>query len=360
MVEEKKEHVSDDLKVFVSRIPVSFDESHVKRLLEEVLGENSVVDVTLGEDADEKDGADGVKDEEEPSSDRFARPSSKKKAADEEKIEREHKGFAFVVLQDALLVQKAIDVRTIRGGRKATSKKKHTLYIAPCLTDEQKECSLSDKPCFLWEKFRCPYGENCKFSHEGPGGLLEKKPKSQKKCRDYRKGKCKLSSEECPFSHDFEVKEKKKNFEVKKDSEKDCINWKTKGKCRKLETCPYRHDPALRAAAIERKKRKLEKQNPMKRKKKQPLTVQVFGLNYASSESDVRKLFQDCGPIVAINFPTFEDSGRGKGYCWLTFQSPKAVSKAIEKNNVELHGRWLSVKSGKKMYVNGDEIDVTT
>ena len=60
--------------------------------------------------------------------------------------------------------------------------------------------------------------------------------------------------------------------------------------------------------------------------------------------------FQHCGPIVELTFPTFEDSGRSKGYCGILFQSPKAVAKAVELDGKELHGRWLRVQAGK-MYL---------
>ena len=208
-----------------------------------------------------------------------------------------------------------------------------------------------------------------------PTGDANKKPK---KCRDYRKGKCKLG-DSCPFSHDFDPPSKAKDDDVQKrgnrpDSEKDCINWKTKGKCRKLDkkTCPYRHDPSVQEAALVKlqKKRKggggggdgtaqdnndggKNHDNDCKNKKrkgkkiKQPLSIRVFGLNYETKETDVRDMFQRCGPIVKLDFPTFEDSGRSKGYCGVTFQSPNAVDKAVRDfEKAELHGRWLSVQAG--------------
>ena len=85
-------------------------------------------------------------------------------------------------------------------------------------------------------------------------------------------------------------------------------------------------------------------------KNRQPLSVRVFGMNYDTTEQDIREFFEHCGPIMEITFPTYEDSGRSKGYCGVLFQSPKAVAKAIELNEAELHGRWLSVQAGK-MYL---------
>jgi hypothetical protein len=192
--------------------------------------------------------------------------------------------------------------------------------------------------------------------HEGEGGCLEKKEKGasnkKKKCFDYRKGKCKLG-DECPFSHDFEVIDKETPKEKRADSEKDCINWKTKGKCRKGDKCKYRHDEALREAVLAKKKKRKgpgNEDDAESARSRQPLSIRVFGLNYDTHEADVREFFKDCGIIVEVTFPKFEDSGRSKGYCGVLFQSPKAVAKAVELDGLELQGRWLRVQAGK-MYL---------
>ena len=135
-------------------------------------------------------------------------------------------------------------------------------------------------------------------------------------------------------------------------SEKDCINWKTKGKCRKQDTCPYRHDELVRQAAVAKRERKrlrnetggqsdnhnknnnnnttgTNTQSKRKRKQKQPLSVRVFGMHYDTTQDDMRDFFSSCGPIVNLTFPVFEDSGRSKGYCEVLFQSPVAVAHAV-------------------------------
>jgi len=183
--------------------------------------------------------------------------------------------------------------------------------------------------------------------------------KKKKKCFEFKKkGRCK-AGDSCPFLHELGSKRKKSeemrcvvapsSNDDKKN--KDCINWKTKGKCRKGDKCPYRHDEAVREALLLKKSKKdaVPSQNS-EEKMRQPISVRVFGLNYDTTEDDVREYFNECGPIVEITFPTFEDSGRSKGYCGILFQSPKAVAKAVEKDGKELHERWLSVQAGK-MYL---------
>ena len=339
--EQETPHLEGDwdlCKVFVSRIPAQFDETTLKRLLEEKLEPEAVVNVSLvyknDEEGDEKEDV------------TMMRPPKKQE-------HEEHRGFAFCTLKNPDLLQRALELGTIRGGVKATSSKKFTIYLRPVVREDEQESSSNKQICFLWSNNRCPYGEECKFTHEGDGGCLEKNKdsKKKKKCFAFKQGKCKRG-DECPFSHDFEVTQKEKAPKEKvADNTKDCINWKSKGKCRKGDKCPYRHDEAAREAVLAKKKRKLGIEEEAKADKiNQPLCVRVFGLNYDTKEEDVREFFQECGKIMEVTFPMFEDSGRSKGYCGVMFQSPKAVATAVELDGQELHGRWLQIQAGK-MYL---------
>lgn len=315
VLENDQEHVDyDERKVFVSRIPSAFDEAAVQRLLESKLGEGSVTRVALAYPQEEDNTQDKAKD---------------------------HRGFAFCTLDSHERQQEALELGTVRGGLKETSTKKHTLYLRPIVRNDTEQQGI----CFLWANHRCPHGDKCKFAHVGEGSCLDTtsastlEKKKRKKCFNYKKNKCKDPA--CPFSHDFQVSFK--DIPQRPNYEKDCLTWKNKGKCNKKETCPYRHDESIQKKALEKRKRKREKE-------RQPLSIRVFGLNYETKESDVREYFQHCGPIMELTFPTFEDSGRSKGYCGILFQSPKAVAKAVELDGKELHGRWLRVQAGK-MYL---------
>jgi RNA recognition motif-containing protein len=336
-VEEIAGQDDDGCKIFVSRIPTAFDEGPVKRLIEDQLGEGSVVEVALV--YPHKDDDDDEEGQEQKKHDEFSHEKNKKANQ-----KQEHRGFAFVTMDSVENQQEALVLGTVRGGLKATSTKKHTLYLRPVVRNDGEE--ERKEICFLWTASRCPYGCECKFAHEGEGACL--RPKSgeattpkKKKCFAFAKGKCKLG-DECPFSHDLTTTTKRT---AKPDNEKDCINWKSKGKCRKGDECPYRHDPQLQERALKKKRQHSDTQ-----KERQPLSVRVFGLNYDTTAEDVKSYFEHCGPIVELTFPTFEDSGRSKGYCGILFQSPKAVSKAIDLDGKELHGRWLQVQAGK-MYL---------
>lgn len=335
---------SDDRKIFVSRIPVAFDEDTIIRIIEKKLGEKSVEHVALSQKKTDGEHQEG------------------KTMENDQSNSSEHRGFAFVTMISTEKRDEAIALNTIRGKAKEGSKRKHTLYIRPIVrthdtNGDEDDATQNLNICFLWSKFRCPYGDDCKFKHVGPGGCEEQnqpisldEKKKKQKCFSYKtKGKCKLG-DDCPYSHDFEpkvsIKHNSKEIDTK---DKDCISWKTKGKCRKGDQCPYRHDDAVREAALAKKgksstKKRGRSDNP------QPLSVRVFGLNYETTEADVREYFQHCGTIKEITFPVFEDSGRSKGYCGILFTSPKATEKACELDGQELHGRWLSVQAGK-MYL---------
>eukprot|EP00934_Nitzschia_sp_Nitz4_P006131 Nitzschia sp. Nitz4//scaffold201_size42423//11016//12170//NITZ4_007370-RA/size42423-processed-gene-0.18-mRNA-1//-1//CDS//3329541320//6121//frame0 len=353
----KESHSGDknetELKIHVSRIPTKFDADIVRRILCEKLGievtssgaddepaesHENFINVEIVENREEDDKAEEQGEEADPQ-----QGDNKEKSK-----QKEHRGFGFVTFHSEELYQRAIQLQTIKGGRKPTSTKLYTMYVRPYATSENEA-----NVCYLWTQNRCHYGDACKFSHTGPGSCLQLGEGKKKvgKCFAFKKGKC-TKGDDCPFSHDFEVSssESKKNPSGKAPSEKDCINWKTKGKCRKGDSCLYRHDPELLKKLEQKRKRAGDKETEQQSKQKQPLCVRVFGMAYDTTEDDIREFLQDCGKIQQVSFPTFEDSGRSKGYCGVWFSSPKAVEKAIELDGQELLGRWLSIQAGK-MYL---------
>lgn len=342
--------------------------------------------------------------------DRMKNNESNSNNNNEETEEKEHRGFGFIYFASAKHLDAALKLAIIKGKRKVTSKKSYSMYLRPyvdkSIHDEQQQyqqengeqtdtvntTTIRRDVCYLWSLERCPYGDDCKFRHVGEGGCLvaqqekDLTPDQQKQLERKRKGKCFVykhkgkcpRGEECPFSHDFEpdVATTCTIASQRTHSQKDCINWRTKGKCRKGDKCPYKHDPELQKRALEKiaKKKRIrqgtgEKEEDgdkndngnnkkRRRKEKQPLSVRVFGMNYATTEADIRDFIeQTCGhPIKSVVFPRFEDSGRSKGYCGIYFASPKAAAAAVEKcDNAELHGRWLRVQTGKSMTIEAWE-----
>ncbi|KAL7520905.1 hypothetical protein ACHAWF_000832, partial [Thalassiosira exigua] len=277
--------------------------------------------------------------------------------ADDEKKPNEkgehHRGFGFATFASSSLRNAAIDAGTVRGSATPASKRKHTLYVRPVVRDDDEGCANADgtdaNVCFLWKEGRCPYGEGCKFSHEGEGGCVGT---DDKKGDDGAPSATKKKKRQKCFSF--------KNDGTSKDasdkSGKDCVNWKNKGKCRKGPTCPYRHDPSVREKLLAKRLNQGQSATETKRKD-QSVRAELRHMNYDTSEEEIRDFFSHCGPIVELTFPTFEDSGRSKGYCGVLFQSPKAVAAAVALDGKELGGRWLRVQEGKMFLRKWEEAE---
>eukprot|EP00533_Pseudo-nitzschia_delicatissima_P005507 CAMPEP_0116092090 /NCGR_PEP_ID=MMETSP0327-20121206/7852_1 /TAXON_ID=44447 /ORGANISM="Pseudo-nitzschia delicatissima, Strain B596" /LENGTH=422 /DNA_ID=CAMNT_0003583483 /DNA_START=35 /DNA_END=1303 /DNA_ORIENTATION=- len=403
------EEEPEEFKCYIGRVPTKFNDEIVKRNLVETLktdsddgdGSSVVQKVELIYPHDEEDGENANSNNNNNNKDGY-RDDRMKNNEKDETDEKEHRGFGFVYFASAKYRDMALELGTIKGKRKPTSKKSHSMYLRPYVakSEEDKDEEKTDNTttttttttigrdvCHLWSLKRCPYGDECKFRHVGEGGcLLQEKdlsPEEQKKLQRKRKGKCFLykkkgqcpKGDDCPFSHDFEPDELETTCKVvKADSQKDCINWKTKGKCRKGDKCPYKHDPQLQKRALEKKEQKKRLRegratddddddetagdSKKRRREKQPLSVRVFGMNYATTETDIKDFIETTSghPVQSVVFPRFEDSGRSKGYCGIYFASPKAAVAAVEKcDNAELHGRWLRVQTGKSMTIEAWE-----
>lgn len=352
-------------KAFLSRIPQAFTTETVKNLLETNFGIDCVSDVVIVYDrSDTNEG--GI----------VAHRSNNATVEKLSDKQQQHRGFGFVTFTTQEQYQTAIDSGTVRGSISAKSHRKYTLYIRPVIraddssnnnyysgtsandgnvtTTAPKEDELKNI-CFLWTKHRCPYGTNCKFMHVGEGGCSTTTSNGDDAVTSVTNKKTK--TKKTKHNKDDDNMKTTTTKEEKDKSQIDCINYKNKGICRKGDKCPYRHD----ANSLRNNKKKKQQQLPTTSntmddsttitiKKRQSLSIRVFGLNYTTTEQDLHDYFTYCGKIMEITFPTYEDSGRSKGYCGVLFTSPKAVEKAVALDGGELHGRWLRIQEGK-MYL---------
>lgn len=75
----------------------------------------------------------------------------------------------------------------------------------------------------------------------------------------------------------------------------------------------------------------------------------VGGLNYNTSEDELRSKFEKFGEIRSLRIVTDFDSGRSKGYGFITFSTSQAASKAIsEMHNSILNQRRIGVREINK------------
>lgn len=63
----------------------------------------------------------------------------------------------------------------------------------------------------------------------------------------------------------------------------------------------------------------------------------VGNLSYDTTEDDIRTLFAQAGTVTEVALITDRDSGRSKGFAFVTMSSEEEAKKAIE----QFHGRSL-------------------
>lgn len=74
----------------------------------------------------------------------------------------------------------------------------------------------------------------------------------------------------------------------------------------------------------------------------------VGNLSFNSTEQDLRDLFGSHGEVTEVFIPTDRESGRPRGFAFVTMESADAMNNAIEAlNGNEYQGRALVVNEAK-------------
>ena len=74
----------------------------------------------------------------------------------------------------------------------------------------------------------------------------------------------------------------------------------------------------------------------------------VGNMSYATGEEQLRTLFGEAGTVVAVDVIKDRDSGRPKGFAFITMSSKEEAAKAIEMfNEKEIDGRALTVNEAR-------------
>ncbi len=74
----------------------------------------------------------------------------------------------------------------------------------------------------------------------------------------------------------------------------------------------------------------------------------VGNLSYAVDESHLEQLFSTYGSVDEVALIKDRDTGRSKGFAFVTFNSQEAAEKALEQNGKELEGRTLRVNHARE------------
>ena len=78
-------------------------------------------------------------------------------------------------------------------------------------------------------------------------------------------------------------------------------------------------------------------------------TVYCEGLSYECSDDEVAAFFtRNCGTVISLRIPRYQDSGRLRGYCHVEFATVAAMHRAIAVNGAKLHGRYLKIDHAKR------------
>jgi hypothetical protein len=214
---EKDDTLDDDKKVFVSRLPNKWSEEQLATHFQACFG--TVISATIKWDTKNECSL----------------------------------GYGYVVFESEASKNMAVNQGSIHA-------KKKTIMIRAVEREENALGRGRDQGiCFLWQRFACVKGCECKFSHDGPGACVQVSAFGEgklKKCMSFKsKGKC-SKGDGCPFLHALKpVKAAhtkivatddlvEEDIEVKTNKEeriKHCHMFQKSGKCRKGDSCKFSH-----------------------------------------------------------------------------------------------------------------------
>ncbi|KAN0003738.1 hypothetical protein ACTFIZ_009911 [Dictyostelium cf. discoideum] len=80
----------------------------------------------------------------------------------------------------------------------------------------------------------------------------------------------------------------------------------------------------------------------------EPTTIVCRNIAFTVDETLVKEFFSKCGSINRVSLPVYEDSGRLKGFAFVSFDSEDAVEKAIALTGTKFEGREVQVERSQR------------
>lgn len=76
----------------------------------------------------------------------------------------------------------------------------------------------------------------------------------------------------------------------------------------------------------------------------------IGNLSFKLSDDDIRELFQKFGTITEVAIPTNRETGRPRGFAFITFETEDGAKKALALDGQEVDGRKIrvSIATGEK------------
>ncbi|MBT5954576.1 RNA-binding protein [bacterium] len=76
--------------------------------------------------------------------------------------------------------------------------------------------------------------------------------------------------------------------------------------------------------------------------------VYIGNLAYGTTQDELRDEFSQCGEVSDVAIIMDRETGRSKGFGFITFETEEGFNAAIEKDNVEVGGRSLRVRKAEQ------------
>ncbi|KAI0244890.1 Nucleolar protein 13 [Massospora cicadina] len=101
----------------------------------------------------------------------------------------------------------------------------------------------------------------------------------------------------------------------------------------------------------------LDRKKELNAKLKQEMTTRsrhgiwIGNLRYTTTADDLKLFFASCGTVTRVNLPV--TNSRNKGFAYVDFDTPEAVSRALELSETELEGRNVLIKDAKNFVKDG-------
>jgi len=78
------------------------------------------------------------------------------------------------------------------------------------------------------------------------------------------------------------------------------------------------------------------------------MQIYVGNMNYRTTEEDINKLFSQYGEVASVKLISDRETGRAKGFGFVTMNDDSAAKEAIEAlNEKEFEGRSLRINEAK-------------
>ena len=78
------------------------------------------------------------------------------------------------------------------------------------------------------------------------------------------------------------------------------------------------------------------------------MEIFVGNVSFASTEDDIRRLFDGFGVVERVNVVTDRETGGSRGFCFVGMPNDTEARHAIEAlNGIELQGRTLTINQAR-------------